>query len=564
MKTRYIGIAATKKIIGIYFLTDYCNSGFYHTIPIEQNVIQFLSDYQQQWNCKIIICGISRGSMLNLHVKLWKELDILSGLVYVKGTLEEKACSAARKCYDWGSHDISPGIPVICVGKQHQVAVDCKFKIAELDTYKPFCDTHIWNAIHELSQKITEERKSIVFFNSTARGGGVAIIRHSMIRFLRLLEIDARWYVMKPNPKIFDITKQKIHNVLQGISDIPLTDDDKVLFNEWSKSNVIDNWNEPLNADIIVIDDPQPSGMIPLLKKRNPNAKFIYRSHTQLRSDLINQVGTVQHDTWQFLWENIKICDIFITHPIKEFIPKNVIDSSLKIIELPASTDPTDGLNKIIDSFSINYYKDVFNKICQEQIVKIVDFSKQYFIQICRFDPSKGIPDLIKAYVLFKEKTKSNIQLIITGHASIDDPEGNVIYKQIIQQISKLPNDIAKDIFAIILPNHDQLLNVMLQCSLITFQLSIREGFEVKVSEALLKGKVVIAYKTGGIPLQITNGYDGFLIETCDHVKVSELMEKLVNDPELLQQMSQNAIHKNRNWVLTPTCVYKYLQLMTN
>jgi len=564
MHTRYLGLATTKKTIGLYFLTNSCNSGFYHTIPIEQDIIQFLKDYQQQWNCKIIMCGLAKGSLSDLHVKLWKILDILTGSVFVKGTLEEKACSAARKCYDWSTHDIIPGIPPICVGKNHRVAVDCKFKIAELENYKSFCDNDIWDSICHLTKSITEEKKSIVFFNSTPLGGGVAIIRHSMIRFLKLLDIDARWFVMKPNPKIFEITKKKIHNVLQGICNTPLTIDDKKSFKEWSESNVTENWNETLNADVIVIDDPQPSGMIHLLKQKNPNSKFIYRSHTQLRSDLIDQKGTVQYDTWNFLWENIKMCDVFITHPIEEFIPKNVYDSSLKIIKLPACTDPIDGLNKNIDSFSKEYYKKLFNKISQEQIGKSVDFSKEYFIQVARFDPSKGIPDLIKAYALFRENNKNDIQLIITGHGSIDDPEGTVIYKQVIQQISRLPKYISKDIFAVLLPNHDQLLNIILKCSLLAFQLSIREGFEIKVSEAMLKGIPVIAYKTGGIPLQITNGFDGFLVSTDNYIKVSNLMNRLVNDPYLLQQMSKNAIEKNRNWILTPTCTFKYLQLMTN
>ena len=558
---RYIGIATTKHHIGIYIMSNSYNCGFYHKIDFNIELLKkFIKDYQIEFNCKIVMCGISKGSLSDLHVDLWKELDIMSGSVFVKGTLEERSCSSARKCYDWGTHDITPGIPIICVGKQHLVSVDCKFTIAKLADYTKFTDLDIWKEILNLTNVIKNKNKSIVFFNSTPRGGGVAIIRHSMIRFLKLLGVNCRWFVMKPSPTVFDITKKKIHNVLQGVSDIPLTKEDKDLFKEWSFSNVTQNWNESLNADVIVIDDPQPSGMIPYLKKLNPKSKFIYRSHIQLRSDLIDTPGTTQFSTWNFLWDNIKLCDVFIYHPIIEFIPDNVKTSNLKLIQLPACTDPIDGLNKKINNNI--YYQQMFNKISQEQINKKVDFSKKYFIQIARFDPSKGIPDLIKAFHLFKSGSgsDSDVQLIITGHGSIDDPEGTIIYKQIIQQIKELPSQTSKDIFAVLLPSHDQLLNFILQSSHVSFQLSIREGFEIKVSESLLKGKPVIAYSTGGIPLQIKDNFDGFLVETGNFQKVAELMTTITNDKKLFDRLSKNALEYNRNWVLTPTCSLTYIK----
>lgn len=46
----------------------------------------------------------------------------------------------------------------------------------------------------------------------------------------------------------------------------------------------------------------------------------------------------------------------------------------------------------------------------------------------------------------------------------------------------------------------DEMLNTLLRGCVIAMQLSLREGFEVKVTEALMKGKPVVAYRTGGIP----------------------------------------------------------------
>ena len=72
-------------------------------------------------------------------------------------------------------------------------------------------------------------------------------------------------------------------------------------------------------------------------------------------------------------------------------------------------------------------------------------------------------------------------------------------------------------------------------------QLSTREGFEVKVSEALHAGKPVIASRTGGIPLQIVDGKSGYLCEPGDNAAVAQHMFDLYTDEELFDTMSEYA-----------------------
>ncbi|KAG0635576.1 hypothetical protein HOY80DRAFT_1093033 [Tuber brumale] len=62
------------------------------------------------------------------------------------------------------------------------------------------------------------------------------------------------------------------------------------------------------------------------------------------------------------------------------------------------------------------------------------------------------------------------------------------------------------------------MLHAMITTAKIVVQLSLREGFEVKVSEALHHGKPVVATRAGGIHLQIEDGKSGFLVE---HAKAS-------------------------------------------
>ena len=85
-----------------------------------------------------------------------------------------------------------------------------------------------------------------------------------------------------------------------------------------------------------------------------------------------------------------------------------------------------------------------------------------------------------------------------------------------------------------------ELNNILSHCHF-AMQLSIREGFEVKVSEALHKGKPVVASRAGGIPLQIRHGQNGFLVKPGDSSSAAYYMHQLYTDHELYQKMSEFA-----------------------
>src|ERR1700721_4018809 len=75
----------------------------------------------------------------------------------------------------------------------------------------------------------------------------------------------------------------------------------------------------------------------------------------------------------------------------------------------------------------------------------------------------------------------------------------------------------------------------------IALQLSLREGFEIKVSEALHTGIPVIATNAGGIPLQIQDGKSGFLVNVGDVDAVAKHIVDLWTDKNLYKRMSDYA-----------------------
>lgn len=105
-------------------------------------------------------------------------------------------------------------------------------------------------------------------------------------------------------------------------------------------------------------------GLIPLIKKTRPEVPIIYRSHIEVRSDLVAQKGSPQEEVWSYLWNYIKHADVFVSHPMESFVPKSV--SLEKLAMMPASSDWLDGLNKVLREWDLRYYHHNFKTMCAD------------------------------------------------------------------------------------------------------------------------------------------------------------------------------------------------------
>lgn len=78
-------------------------------------------------------------------------------------------------------------------------------------------------------------------------------------------------------------------------------------------------------------------GVIPIAKVIDPQRPDIYRSHSQIRSDLIAIPGGPQGEIWNYLWEQTHAVDIFISNPLAGFVPKSM--PSHRVGYMPAYSD---------------------------------------------------------------------------------------------------------------------------------------------------------------------------------------------------------------------------------
>ncbi|KAH6616023.1 glycosyltransferase family 4 protein [Chaetomium sp. MPI-SDFR-AT-0129] len=537
---------------------------------IADHVIAEVERYEHENFSKFIGAGLPttlKYMSPSLCSRLWLEVDIVPVVLrpddehkeksfWDVKRVDEQADSMARKCI----MNFGPSlVPILQVGWRGVVQTDAGFRahLTTVQNHKDTCGNATWEAMLSYAKKLRGNKTKIAFFSSTPQGGGVALMRHALVRFARLMGVDLTWYVPKPRPGVFRITKN-MHNILQGVShpDQWISAEEKEAIIDWIEENAARYWfseGGPLRApeeggaDVVIIDDPQMPGLIPLIKKATPGRPVLYRSHIQIRSDLIAQSGSPQADIWDFLWSNIQGCDMFISHPIPSFVPHSVPRE--KVAYLPATTDWLDGLNKPLNEWDSGYYGNIYNIACHSQRMTEVNWpARKYIVQVARFDPSKGIPTVIDSYAEFRRRcdaanlTTADIpQLVVCGNGSVDDPDASLIYDQTMNQLEKYYPDLIQDVSLMRLDPNDQVINTMLANAHVVLQLSTREGFEVKVSEALHAGRPVIVTATGGIPLQVKDGVNGFLVQPGDWKAVAGHLMDLFTDEELWKKMSYAA-----------------------
>ncbi|KAH0262452.1 glycosyltransferase family 4 protein, partial [Aureobasidium melanogenum] len=533
-------------------------------------VVMRVKNYQDEHHYKYLGAGISKTAREispDLPARLWAELDIPT-LEFERSVVEsdhvktpevdvdEEADAMARKCVGMYGPQKQP---LLQVGFLNEVSVDAAGHalLCTLEQYRNTVRKTTWDATMHYAERLKKKGMRMAFLNATPQGGGVALMRHALVRLARLLGIEMKWYVPRPKNEVFRITKTN-HNILQGVAEPNerLTHEQAETIKTWIYSTAKRDWlrkKGPLakiedgGAHILFVDDPQMPDIVPLAKEIEPGRPVLFRSHIQVRADLVDgEPKSPTAEVFDWLYSRVKEADMFIAHPVSDFVPKVV--EPQKVAYLPATTDWLDGLNKELRREDSIYYFRNYNMHCQRANQPPLTFpTRDYIVQIARFDPSKGIDTVIRSYGELRRKYYADTdpsktpQLCIAGHSSIDDPDASAIFDKTMDLIDSEYSEFADDISVMRLGPIDQELNVLMSNAKICLQLSTREGFEVKVSEALHKGVPVIATRAGGIPLQVEDGKSGFLVDTGDHEKVAEYMHKLFTDQQLYSKMSKYA-----------------------
>jgi trehalose synthase len=390
-----------------------------------------------------------------------------------------------------------------------------------LDDYAPVIGAGEIEEMRALAKPLAG--RSVEMVNSTAVGGGVAEMLNRLVPLGEELGLNIRWEVMTGGDDFFEVTKA-FHNALHGEPYHP----------EPSHFDIFRAYNEqninriPLDAEFIIIHDPQPAGFIQARSQKAGH--WIWRCHIDLSHP--------NPSVWDFLESYVSQYDgAIFSSP--QFARQLQIPQYLFF---PA-IDPLAEKNRELEPEFVMQVLERYS----------IDPIRPILTQISRFDRLKDPVGVIRAYRIVRRYF--DCQLVLAGGSASDDPEGAQVLKEVRQAAGDDP-----DIKVLELPPWAPLeVNALQRASTIVLQKSLREGFGLTVSEALWKKKPVVASAVGGIPNQVIHKHTGLLAHSVEGTAYQ--VRFLLSHPEIAARLGENGhAHVKENFLITQN-LKRYLTL---
>lgn len=426
----------------------------------------------------------------------------------------------------------------------YEVTVKSDIKLKDYRRITPVAD---WELLEKWAKPMVG--KSVVFINPTMEGGGVAMLRPPLITLLKMLGVDARWYVMSgrknpddPNPFIFT---KLMHNISQrrAAPKERINEIGKSVHKQWNEENaeVLNAQPSIQTADVIVLDDPQPAPLKLYLNNVKPHVKWVWRNHIDTSAKLMADPSTPQGEIASYLLDEcgIRGVDAVVAHPVEEFIYPGMDD---KTFFAPATVEPLDDMNESLSWPEIRTGMAFINREISRKNKELASAGRMMDVQsevhvhrrrivlVARFDESKGMDKAMALGVSTRNKMRQAgiseaklPQVIIVGNGSVDDPSGMPMYEIMLQiRREQYPKD-KQDIIIMRLRHNYKAINALMCPTLIknkwqpsqvvAMQTSEAEGCETRISDWIRHGVPVVVSNRGGMSLQVVEGKSGLVLD---------------------------------------------------
>ncbi|MBV8980440.1 MAG: glycosyltransferase [Acidimicrobiia bacterium] len=370
--------------------------------------------------------------------------------------------------------------------------------------------------------------------SSTAAGGGVAEMLHRLVRYAKGAGVDSRWVVIDGTADFFAVTK-RLHNRLHGEEgdNGELGDRERQL----SQDVVADNAGPLMDLlapeDIVLVHDPQPAGLLPVLRDRGIVA--VWRCHVGTET-----TNEWTDDAWAFLRPSVETAAATVFSRA-EYVPAWVPHDKVRII--PPAIDPLSAKNQPLDDHAVlailgragivDHSGDGAEFVDTDDRRRTVELTANVrrvgsplspdvpvLLQVSRWDRLKDMSGVLRAFVDGAVGGETGAHLFLVGPdvtGVTDDPEGKQVLDECVAMWEQLPAATRATASLISLPMDDleqnaAIVNALQRHAAAVAQKSLREGFGLTVAEAMWKARPVIGSAVGGIQDQVRDGVDGLLI----------------------------------------------------
>ncbi len=239
--------------------------------------------------------------------------------------------------------------------------------------------------------------------SSTARGGGVAEMLHTLVAYAAGTGIDIRWLVIGGDPDFFAVTK-RIHNRLHGVpgDDGALDAGARATYDATLARHRDELLRRVQPGDVVLLHDPQTAGLAGALRERG--AHVVWRCHVGL-----DESNEWTQDAWGFLRPLVEPAHACVFSR-EEFAPEWVDRRWLRVI--PPSLDPFSPKNAELSAAEVEELVHRPGMVVEgEELPR----DGRTVLQVSRWDRLKDMAGVLDAFATHLDDLPPDVHLVLAG-----------------------------------------------------------------------------------------------------------------------------------------------------
>ncbi|HEX6355001.1 glycosyltransferase [Actinophytocola sp.] len=394
--------------------------------------------------------------------------------------------------------------------------------------------------------------RRLVHVSAAAHGSGVAELLAGLVPAQAATGMSVGWAVLGGDPEFFAFTRY-LHQLLHGRANA-MTAERLGTFATRYRAVLAPqaDWlaEQLAPGDVVVLHDPATLGMASRLAEAG--LVVVWHCHAGTTDEQASGPLTVWH---AFAAELSDVDKVVTTLP--EFAP-HIVPPADRRVFAPA-VDPHSARNRPLSRGEMAELLAHPGRV--EQDGPLPD-GAPVVLQVARWDPLKDMPGVLRCV----PELPPEVHVVLAGadpETTPDDPDGRAVLDVVRGIRAGLsPADRAR--VHLVLPDGQDreraplVVNALQRRADVVLQKSLAEGFGLTLTEAMLKGRAVVAADVGGLRQQISPGHNGLLVRPRDHESVVLAVRTLLDDPLLRRRLGRHAAESASRRYLMPRLVADY------
>jgi trehalose synthase len=383
---------------------------------------------------------------------------------------------------------------------------------ARLEEYREVAPRGDVDLLLRLAARLRARR--FLHVNAGRFGGGSPEILGRLIPLLGELSIDAAWEVIVGDPEFY----AAVRAMELALAGQPQTISEAML-EVWAAVAARNAPKLPLDADLVMIHDLAP---LLLVRHRPGGGRFTWHCHADL--------SRASRRAWLTVQRELDRYDAVVFS-----LPKFAQRVRRPMLLIQPSVDPLSEKNRELSRGEVQQALDGLG----------VPRDKPILLQVAPYTKSRDPRNVIRAYRLAKKY--EDCRLVLAGAGETDGVEGGrAVLAEAREEAAQDP-----DLHVLVLPPdaaHE--INALQRAATVVVHMPPQEDFGLAVTEAMWKGKPVIASPAGGIPVQVIPEVTGYIVRSVEGAAFR--MRQLLQQPEVAARLGGAAREfVRRNFLLT-------------